>query len=80
MFPAHPLITVSWTPSYVVLFYLTIPLVINGARLRSRRAAARVGYFALALVRFAMLCQFSAVLPLRFLAGRSRRPASDSVI
>lgn len=41
-----PMIAVSWTLSYEMLFYLVIPLLITGLKLRTRTVGFRVAFFA----------------------------------
>jgi len=43
--PVAPIITVAWTLSYEVFFYLTVPLLISGLNLRERTSAWRVRLF-----------------------------------
>jgi peptidoglycan/LPS O-acetylase OafA/YrhL len=51
LFPIEPLITVAWSLSYEMFYYLSLPLLITALRLRQRSARWRVGFFgAVALV------------------------------
>ena len=43
--PVAPIITVAWTLSYEVFFYLTVPLLISGLNLRERTSTWRVRLF-----------------------------------
>lgn len=45
--PVQPLITVAWSLSYEMFFYVTIPIVIGVLRLRARSAAWRTALFTL---------------------------------
>ena len=45
LFPIEPLITVAWSLSYEMFFYLTIPLVIGAFGLRDRSAKWRTLFF-----------------------------------
>ncbi|MBL8439478.1 MAG: acyltransferase [Zoogloeaceae bacterium] len=45
LFPIQPMITVAWSLSYEMFYYLAIPLVIVVFRLRARTAAWRTGFF-----------------------------------
>ena len=42
LLPIQPLITVAWSLSYEMFYYLAVPLVIGVGRLRGRRPAVRV--------------------------------------
>ena len=48
IFPVTPLITVAWSLSYEMFFYLAIPLVIALFNLRQRSPAWRTGFFVVA--------------------------------
>jgi exopolysaccharide production protein ExoZ len=58
LFPIEPLITVAWSLSYEVLFYLTIPLLILVLGLRERSAGWRVSLFAAFALAIALACSF----------------------
>lgn len=45
IFPIEPIISVAWSLSYELFFYLLIPLVIGVLGLRERGAAWRTGFF-----------------------------------
>lgn len=45
IFPIEPMITVAWSLSYEMLYYLAIPIVIPLFRLRARNAAWRTIFF-----------------------------------
>ncbi len=45
IFPINPLITVAWSLSYEMLYYLAIPLVIALFRLRERATVFRITFF-----------------------------------
>lgn len=45
LFPIEPMITVAWSLSYEMFYYLTIPLIITIFRLRDRSATWRVLFF-----------------------------------
>jgi exopolysaccharide production protein ExoZ len=45
LFPIEPMITVAWSLSYEMLYYLAIPLLIGLFRLRDRSAGWRVAFF-----------------------------------
>jgi peptidoglycan/LPS O-acetylase OafA/YrhL len=55
LFPIEPMISVAWSLSYEMFFYLLMPLVIACATLRQRSAAVRIGLF---LVAGAMLLAY----------------------
>jgi exopolysaccharide production protein ExoZ len=71
IFPIEPMITVAWSLSYEVFYYLTIPLVISMAGLRHRSAQFRMRFFV--AVAAAMVLVFLAfggpVRLLMFVAG-----------
>ena len=50
IFPIEPVMTVAWTLSYEAFFYLALPLVIAGLRLRDRSSNERI----LVLIAFAV--------------------------
>jgi peptidoglycan/LPS O-acetylase OafA/YrhL len=45
LFPIEPMISVAWSLSYEMFFYLLMPLLIAGAGLRQRSGAWRIGLF-----------------------------------
>ena len=47
LFPIEPMITVAWSLSYEMFYYLTIPLVIGIFRLRSWKPVSRISFFLL---------------------------------
>jgi peptidoglycan/LPS O-acetylase OafA/YrhL len=72
VFPIHPLVTVTWSLSYEVFFYLTIPLLIGAFRLRSRTRRWRILFFASLLAVYWGFALFGAAFHLRlsmFVAG-----------
>ena len=68
---APPMITVAWSLSYEMLYYLTIPVLIAACNLRARGGMWRVRFFALLLA--AMAAAFAAwggpLRLLMFIAG-----------
>ncbi|TCS38557.1 peptidoglycan/LPS O-acetylase OafA/YrhL [Paucimonas lemoignei] len=54
--PIEPLITVAWSLSYELFYYLVIPLVIAVFRLRDRSAAWRVSFFMIVASLLAAYC------------------------
>lgn len=56
LFPIEPLITVAWSLSYEMFYYLAIPLVITMLGLRSRSGAWRIRFFALAALLIVAYC------------------------
>ena len=56
LFPIEPLITVAWSLSYEMFYYLTIPLVIVLFRLRGRGPAWRAAFFACIAVALVSYC------------------------
>jgi exopolysaccharide production protein ExoZ len=45
LFPIEPMITVAWSLSYEIFFYLAIPLAVAGFNLRAWSVAPRVAFF-----------------------------------
>jgi exopolysaccharide production protein ExoZ len=56
IFPVEPMITVAWSLSYEMLYYLLIPLLIAILGLRERSALWRVCLFAIAAVPWLVYC------------------------
>ena len=56
LFPIEPMITVAWSLSYELFYYLVIPLVIGALGLRERSAAWRAVFFAGAGVALLAWC------------------------
>lgn len=56
LFPIEPMITVAWSLSYELFYYLMIPLVIEVFRLRSCRPAQRLIFFMLIAVLLVVFC------------------------
>jgi len=56
LFPIVPLITVAWSLSYEMFFYLLIPVVILTFALRARTASWRIGFFSLLVAALAACC------------------------
>ena len=82
LIPIEPLITVAWSLSYEMFYYLVIPLVIVVIALREKSTAWRVAFFSMIAVCFAIYCALFAgpVRLIMFIAGillqetmRSRR-------
>ncbi len=71
LFPIEPLITVAWSLSYEMFYYLAIPLIIVAFALRARSTAWRVAFFALvATAIFAWCALFPGHVRLTmFIAG-----------
>jgi peptidoglycan/LPS O-acetylase OafA/YrhL len=71
LFPIPPMITVAWSLSYEMFYYLVIPTVIAGLRLRDRSSAFRVGMFcAVAVLAAAAGAAFGGPVRLvMFIAG-----------
>ena len=85
LFPIEPLVTVSWSLSYEMFYYLAIPLLILFLDLRRRDAKWRVVFFSLVTAAVAAYCAFygghvrlimfvSGILLHEALAGRSISP------
>ena len=58
LFPIQPMITVAWSLSYEMFFYLAIPLVIGMLRLRCRSAEWRVVFFSTVAAITVLYCAF----------------------
>ncbi len=56
LFPVQPMITVAWSLSYEMFYYLAIPLVIVVFRLRERSPAWRIGFFSCVAVATLVYC------------------------
>jgi peptidoglycan/LPS O-acetylase OafA/YrhL len=56
LFPIEPMITVAWSLSYELFYYLMIPLVIEVFRLRSCRPAQQLIFFMLIAVLLVVFC------------------------
>lgn len=54
----EPMVTVSWTLSYLVMFYLCCPLVVRGLGLARWRPSWRVAAVLAAAVGWIVLCRF----------------------
>ncbi|MDO9709517.1 acyltransferase family protein [Paracraurococcus lichenis] len=50
IFPIQPIITVAWSLSYEMAFYVTLPALVGGLRLRAWPAPVRVAVFLAAVV------------------------------
>ncbi|CAD5375223.1 Acyltransferase [Rubrivivax sp. A210] len=56
LFPIEPMITVAWSLSYEMFYYLIIPVAIEGLRLRERRPFWRISFFVFVVVLAAVYC------------------------
>jgi len=56
IFPIDPMITVAWSLSYEMFYYLTIPLVIGLFRLETRSSVSRVAFFATGAMLIIFYC------------------------
>jgi peptidoglycan/LPS O-acetylase OafA/YrhL len=71
IFKIEPMITVAWSLSYEMLYYLVLPLVITACRLRETSRAWRVSFFIVLTVVLLLACLRTAG-PIRlamFMAG-----------
>lgn len=90
IFPIEPMITVAWSLSYEMFYYLTMPLLIGLFALRSKSSGFRVGFFitlsvltVIALVNFggpANLLMFVAGIMLFEVIKTKALPAPSSLI
>jgi exopolysaccharide production protein ExoZ len=71
LLPIQPMITVAWSLSYEMFYYLAIPLVIALLGLRSRRARWRIAIFLGLAWGFAVFCAFTGgpIKLIMFIAG-----------
>lgn len=65
LLPIRPIISVSWTLSFIVFFYLTVPLLIERAGMRAWTASTRAAFIALLLISSSWLCIRTGIVPLR---------------
>lgn len=54
--PMEPMITVAWSLSYEMFYYLVMPLVVSGFALRSRTTRTRIAMFTIAAITFVWYC------------------------
>ena len=71
LLPIEPMITVAWSLSYEMFYYLAIPLVIGLLGLRSRRIRWRIAIFLGLAWGFAVWCAFTGgpIKLIMFIAG-----------
>jgi exopolysaccharide production protein ExoZ len=71
LLPIRPMITVAWSLSYEMFYYLAVPLVIAALKLRQRGSAWRVTLFLLVAAGFAVFSAFNdgPVRLLMFISG-----------
>ena len=55
VFDIRPLVAVSWSLSYEIFFYLTLPLLVTGGRMRTWTTGARCAFFLVAALLYAGL-------------------------
>lgn len=89
LFPIEPLITVAWSLSYELFYYLAIPFVIAAFGLRRRSARWRVVFFSSVVVATTVYCaafgghlrliMFVAGILLHEALGSERLPAPGSL-
>jgi peptidoglycan/LPS O-acetylase OafA/YrhL len=56
LFPVEPMITVAWSLSYEMFYYLTIPVLVASFGLRGRSVLWRVNLFVMMAAAFAIYC------------------------
>lgn len=80
LFPIEPMITVAWSLSYEMFYYLTIPLIIATFRLRDRSATWRVLFLMAAAGALSTWCLAYGghIRLIMFLAGVMLYEALDS--
>ena len=71
LLPIDPIITVAWTLSYEMFYYLAIPLVLMALRLRQRTPEWRIYFFAIATISFCAYCAMNGghIRLIMFVAG-----------
>lgn len=71
LFPIEPMITVAWSLSYEIFYYLTIPAVIGILRLRSKTTTYRISFFLGLAFATSVYCLFygGPVRLIMFIAG-----------
>ncbi|MBI1398350.1 MAG: acyltransferase family protein [Betaproteobacteria bacterium] len=71
LFPIPPMITVAWSLSYEVFFYIAIPILIAVLSLRSRTTSWRIAAFGLIALLFTCYCYVwgGPIRMLMFVAG-----------
>jgi len=71
IFPIEPIITVAWSLSYEMFFYLLAPVVVSVTRLRERSRSTRVLFLSLLGMAYAGYCFWAGGHPrlLMFVAG-----------
>jgi len=69
IFPIEPIITVAWSLSYEMFFYLTIPVLVATLRLRSWSAKQRCALFGVAALCIIMLVSGEYTRIAMFLGG-----------
>jgi exopolysaccharide production protein ExoZ len=56
LFPIQPIITVAWSLSYELFFYLFIPVLVSGLRMRVWSGGRRVVFFVLSAILYTAFC------------------------
>jgi len=56
IFEMKPLITVAWSLSYEIFFYLSVPVVVLGLGMRDWKSEARAAFFAILAALYAVSC------------------------
>ena len=90
LFPIEPIITVAWSLSYEMFYYLAIPLVIVLLKLRRRSSAWRIRFFSIVAVGLVIYCGaiggpirlimfISGIFLYEALANRKTLPRGDLV-
>lgn len=71
LFPIKPMITVAWSLSYEIFYYLAMPLVIGVFGLRHHSRTVRIGFFAASAAAIALYCLFFGghIRLIMFIAG-----------
>lgn len=71
LFPIEPMITVAWSLSYEIFFYLGIPLLVSLLDLRRRSVAWRVAFFVIVAGVTALYCALNGgpVRMIMFVSG-----------
>jgi peptidoglycan/LPS O-acetylase OafA/YrhL len=81
LFPIKPMITVAWSLSYEMFFYICLPIVITALALRRRDAVARIAFIAIAAISLATWCSVfhgNHIRLIMFMLGMLVHEAIDS--
>ena len=81
LFPIRPMITVAWSLSYEMFFYLCLPIVVTALGLRRQTNAVRIAVIAVVAIGISILCggfQGTLIRLIMFMAGMLVHESIDS--